>query len=131
MTQELLHNETKIRSNRAKRRVVEFSPIRFDHDVSSSAATATCPPISHHGKGAASSSGCPLSEVRVGAAVRVRQLRTDPGISQRLREMGLGENQMLRLVSKSASLICQVCNARLALREQIAALIFVEPIGVC
>ena len=97
--------------------------------MTSSAGTATCPTTSHQGMGAASSSGCALSEVRVGAAVRIRQLQTEPGISQRLREMGLGENQMLRLVSKSASLICQVCNARLALSEQIAALILVEPIG--
>jgi Fe2+ transport system protein FeoA len=129
MNPDLPRDETKIRSNPAKPWVVEFCPIRFDHGVSSSAATAPCPSTSHHAVGASSSNGCPLSEVRVGAAVRVRQLRTDPGISQRLREMGLGENQMLRLVSKSASLICQVCNARLALSEQIAALIFVEPIG--
>ncbi len=130
MTPGLRRNETKIGSNPAKPRVVEFSPIRFDSGVFSSAATAKCPTTSDKGMGAASSSGCPLSEVRVGAAVRIRQLRTEPGISQRLREMGLGENQMLRLVSKSASLICQVCNARLALSEQIAALILVEPIGV-
>jgi Fe2+ transport system protein FeoA len=111
--------------------VVGIGLFRFDHDVTSSASTLECPSFARHGMGAASSSkGCPLNQVRVGAAVRIRQLQTDPGISQRLREMGLGENQMLRLVSKSASLICQVCNARLALSEQIAALILVEPITV-
>lgn len=128
---ELPRHQTKIGSVPAKRRVVEFSRIRFDFDVTNSAATFECPSFARHGSEAAPASrGCPLNQVRVGAAVRIRQLQTDPGIAQRLREMGLGENQMLRLVSKSASLICQVCNARLALSEQIAALILVEPITV-
>ena len=124
----MVHSLGKIRSNPANGRVVESEGILFDHSVSSSAAP--CPSSPCEGAGSPASKGCPLSQVRVGAAVRIRQLLTDPGISQRLREMGLGENQMLRLVSKSASLICQVCNARLALSEQIAALILVEPVGV-
>jgi hypothetical protein len=74
---------------------------------------------------------CSLNQVRVGSSVRIRQLRTDPGTSQRLRELGVGENQVLQLISKSASLICRVCNARLALSEQIASLIRVEPVGLC
>jgi len=112
----------------ANRRVVASAGSGFDFGVSSFAAP--CPSSPCDGAASSNASGFPLNQVRVGAAVRIRQLRTDPTISQRLREMGLGENQMLRLISKSASLICQVCNARLALSEQIASLILVEPIGV-
>lgn len=42
--------------------------------------------------------------------------------------MGLGEDQLIRLVVKSANLICQVCNARLALSGAMAAQILVEPV---
>lgn len=71
---------------------------------------------------------CPLDQVRAGATVRIRRLCGDPSASQRLREMGLGEDQLVRLVVKSANLICQVCNARLALSGAMAAQILVEPV---
>ena len=86
---------------------------------------------SHSARTAESPLECSLNQVRVGSSVRIRQLRTDPGTSQRLRELGVGENQVLQLISKSASLIFRVCNARLALSEQIASLILVEPVGLC
>ncbi len=45
----------------------------------------------------------------------------------RLREMSLGEEQRIKLLSSKANVICQVCNARLALSEQLARAILVEP----
>jgi Fe2+ transport system protein FeoA len=70
---------------------------------------------------------CPLSRVPAGVAVRIRQLCAAPEVQTRLREIGLGEDQVVRLVTHRTSFICQVCNARLALSEQLAALILVEP----
>lgn len=70
-----------------------------------------------------------LSQMRVGTRVRIRQLLAAPEVCQRLREMGLSERQVLRLVVKSASIICQVCNSRLALSRELAAQILVEPVG--
>ena len=70
---------------------------------------------------------CPLSRVQTGVAVRIRQLFANPEVQTRLRELGLREDQVIRLVANRTSFICQVCNARLALSEQLASLILVEP----
>lgn len=68
----------------------------------------------------------PLSQVRAGTAVRIKQLSASPEISHRLREMGFCEEQRIRLLSRSSHLICQVCNARLGISPQLAATIMVE-----
>lgn len=73
---------------------------------------------------------CPLSRVKVGVAVRIRQLCASPEVQNRLREIGLGEDQIIRLLTSHANYICQVCNARLAISEQLAHLIMVEPVPV-
>lgn len=70
---------------------------------------------------------CPLNRVQAGVAVRIRQLCATPEIQTRLRELGLCEDQIIRLVTNRTSFICQVCNSRFALSEQLAALILVEP----
>lgn len=61
--------------------------------------------------------------------VCIRELMTNPEMSDRLREMGLGETQRVRLVSRQDSVICQVCNARVALSQQLADAILVEPLS--
>jgi Fe2+ transport system protein FeoA len=71
---------------------------------------------------------CPLSFVRAGVAVRVKQLCAAPEVQNRLRELGLGEDQIIKLLTSSTNFICQVCNARLAISEQLARLIMVEPV---
>src|SRR5664280_206480 len=71
---------------------------------------------------------CPLSLVQEGVAVRIKRLCASPEIQNRLREIGLCEDQIIRLVTGKTNFICQVCNARLALSEQLARLILVEPI---
>ena len=72
---------------------------------------------------------CPLSRIQAGVAVRVKRLCAAPEVQNRLREMGLGEDQIIRLVTSRNNLICQVCNARLAISSQLAQLILVEPIS--
>lgn len=71
---------------------------------------------------------CPLSRVQAGVAVRIKQLCAAPEVQNRLREIGLGEDQIVRLVTSRNNFICQVCNSRLALSEQLARLILVEPV---
>jgi Fe2+ transport system protein FeoA len=50
------------------------------------------------------------------------------GQDQRLREIGFCEEQVVRLLCQAATVICQVCNARLAISGQLAEAIIVEPI---
>ena len=71
---------------------------------------------------------CPLSRVQAGVAVRIKQLCASPELQNRLRELGLGEDQIIRLLTSQTNFICEVCNARLAISEQLAQLILVEPL---
>ena len=72
---------------------------------------------------------CPLTRVRAGVAVRIRKLCAKPEMQERLRELGLGEDQIVRLLTSHTNFICQVCNTRLAISAQLAQLILVEPIA--
>ena len=72
---------------------------------------------------------CPLSQVKAGTLVCVKQLAASPDLVSRLREMGLGEDQRIRLLSQDSSVICQVCNARVAISQELAEAILVEPIS--
>jgi Fe2+ transport system protein FeoA len=71
---------------------------------------------------------CPLSRVKAGVAVRIKQLCAAPELQNRLRELGLGEEQIIKLLTSQTSFICQVCNARLAISAQLAQMILVEPL---
>lgn len=71
---------------------------------------------------------CPLNRVRAGVAVRIKQLCATPEVQNRLRELGFCEDQIIRLLTSQSNFICQVCNARLAISEQLAKLIMVEPL---
>ena len=71
---------------------------------------------------------CPLSRVKTGVAVRIKRLCAGPETQERLREIGLCEDQIIRLITSRTNFICQVCNARLAISEQLARLIIVEPL---
>ncbi len=73
---------------------------------------------------------CPLSRVTVGAAVRVKRLAAAPDVNRRLREMGVREEQQIKLVSRQTNVICKVCNARLGLSTKLAESILVEPVPV-
>jgi len=71
---------------------------------------------------------CPLSRVKAGAVVCVKQLSSSPEISTRLREMGFCEDQKVKLLSRHPNIICQVCNARLGLSTRLAEEILVETV---
>ncbi len=71
---------------------------------------------------------CPLSRVQAGVAVRIKQLCAAPAVQNRLRELGFCEDQIIRLLTSQTNYICQVCNARLAISEQLARIILVEPL---
>lgn len=60
--------------------------------------------------------------------MRIKQLCAAPELQNRLREIGFCEDQIVRLITSQNNYICQVCNARLAISEQLAKLILVEPV---
>ncbi len=72
---------------------------------------------------------CPLNKVRAGTCVRIKELAATPALNHRLREMGLFEDQQLKLVTQDDHVICQICNARLGISQRLAASIWVEPVG--
>ena len=74
--------------------------------------------------------GCPLNRVKIGIAVRVKKICASPDIQVRLREIGFYEQQIIRLLAAQFNCICQVCNARLAISQNPARLILVEPLEI-
>lgn len=71
---------------------------------------------------------CPLNHIRAGTSVRIKELRASNDLIQRLREIGFCEEQIIRPIISQTNIICQVCNARLAISEQVARMILVEPV---
>ena len=71
---------------------------------------------------------CPLSRVKAGVAVRIKQLCAAPEVQNRLRELGFCEDHIIKLLTSQANFICQVCETRLAISEQLAKIIMVEPL---
>ena len=55
---------------------------------------------------------CPLSRVKAGVEVRIKRLCASPEVAARLREIGFGEEQIIKLITSQANFICLVCNAR-------------------
>ena len=56
----------------------------------------------------------------------VRQLTASDDTNQRLREMGFGEEQRVKVITLQNNVLCQVCNARLGLSARLAEQILVE-----
>ena len=71
---------------------------------------------------------CPLSQVRAGTVVCIKQLSASAEVTGRLREMGFCEEQRIKLLSRGGNLICQVCNARLGISAALAETIYVTPL---
>jgi len=69
---------------------------------------------------------CPLSRIKAGHIVCIKQLSAPPEVGARLRELGFCEKQKIKLVSRQSDLICQVCNARLGISKRLADAIMVE-----
>ena len=72
---------------------------------------------------------CPLSRVQAGSLVCIKQLATDPEMTERLRELGFCEQQQIKLLSTDSNFICQVCNARLGISRALADSIMVEAVS--
>lgn len=70
---------------------------------------------------------CTLAQAAAGAALRVRRLDAPPEVAVRLRELGFCEQQRIRLLSRHTNVICQVCNVRLGISQDLAHMIVVEP----
>jgi Fe2+ transport system protein FeoA len=71
---------------------------------------------------------CPLNHLGAGTSGRVKRLVSTPELNRRLREMGLFEDQRVKLLGRPSNIICQVCNARLAISDKLAGEILVEPL---
>ena len=69
---------------------------------------------------------CPLSRVQAGTTVCIKELSTAPDVKDRLRELGLGEEQTIKLLARQSNFICLVCNARLGISKNLAEAIMVE-----
>ena len=78
----------------------------------------------------AGSAVCPLSCVEAGTVVCIKHLSTSPDITSRLRELGLCEEQQIKLLARDSNFICQVCNARLGISQELAESILVEEVAV-
>jgi len=72
---------------------------------------------------------CPLSQVKAGAVVCIKQLSASPEMSDRLRELGFCEDQHIKLITSESSYICQICNARLGISQDLADSILVEAVA--
>ena len=73
---------------------------------------------------------CPLSCVQAGVVVCIKELAAAPAVSERLRELGFCEEQKIKLVARKSNFICQVCNARFGISEELADSILVEPLPI-
>ena len=73
---------------------------------------------------------CPLSQIKAGTVVCIKKLAASPEVRSRLREMGLREEQKVKLLNGHANYVCLVCNARLGISKRLADAILVEPLPV-
>jgi ferrous iron transport protein A len=69
-----------------------------------------------------------LKEARTGARVRVVELKSDPAVCQRLREMGFCEFAEVSKICDHGPCICTVCGSRVALSPALAESIVVREI---
>ena len=72
---------------------------------------------------------CPLTKVQAGTTVRIRRLNVSDELSQRLREIGFFERQVLQLLAHRGNVICQIQNCRMGLGAKLAEEIFVERVS--
>ena len=71
-----------------------------------------------------------LTELPAGTPAKVSALDGDPNLCARLREIGFCESAVIQRISGERTLLCQVCNTRIALSDRAARHILVERIQV-
>lgn len=70
-----------------------------------------------------------LTEAPLGRHMRVRHLHGHPHACQRLRELGLYENTLIRCVMRNErAIVCQVLNMRVGIDFQLASGILVSTV---
>ena len=69
-----------------------------------------------------------LSEAIVGSTLRIECLHGEEGTCQRLREMGFCEAAQVEKIADSGSLICRVCDSKVAISRDLARNIIVKDI---
>ncbi len=72
-----------------------------------------------------------LCNAMVGRRLRIKCLRGEDGVCERLREMGFCESAVVEKIADSGALICRVCDARVILSKGIAQNIIVKSICSC
>ena len=65
----------------------------------------------------AGAEACPLSRVPVGATVCIKSFAASPEIRAQLRSLGICEEQEVKLLSRDANFVCEVCDAKLDLER--------------
>jgi len=70
-----------------------------------------------------------LSDLAQGERGRVCDLQGDVNLCSRLREMGFCEEAIVERLSGSQTMLCQVCNTRVALNGRAAQHILVEKLA--
>ena len=73
---------------------------------------------------------CPLSRVPAGTTVCIKALAASPEVREKLRALGVTEEQELKLLSRESNFVCEVCNAKLDLNAELADAILVEPLAL-
>jgi Fe2+ transport system protein FeoA len=71
---------------------------------------------------------CPLSSISAGTVACIKSLAASKEVMDRLREMGFCEEQRVKLLSRDGNIICQICNARLGISQELADAILVQPL---
>ena len=70
-----------------------------------------------------------LAEIPAGVHFMICEMNCSPEAGQRLRELGFGENVIVRtIVNASTQLICEIHNTRIGMQRSLAKNILVSPI---
>jgi high-affinity iron transporter len=80
--------------------------------------------------GCAGAEVCPLSRVPVGATVCIKSFAASPEVRAQLRSLGICEEQEVKLLSRDANFVCEVCDAKLDLNAELAEAIMVAPLAL-
>jgi high-affinity iron transporter len=73
---------------------------------------------------------CPLSRVPVGATVCIKSFAASPEVRAQLHSLGICEEQEVKLLSRDANFVCEVCDAKLDLNAELAEAILVAPLAL-
>jgi len=69
-----------------------------------------------------------LNNLLTGRSGRIRRLDGAADACNRLRELGLAENSVVRLLQAGSPVLCQVQHARIGISAELAVQVVVEPL---